>query len=148
MFGYHTVYDPDTAPDAWTEMLVRSFYGDLWESGHVAVADVVLHPKVRFRGSIGEERRGIDGYWRYFDLIRGAFGEYQCEILSLVSNGDQAAAKMRFSGWHRREFLGFEPSKRDIAWHGAAFFQVKKRKLRDIWVLGDTDGLRAQLAAE
>lgn len=125
--------------------LIESFYSDVWQSGNVADADRVLHPDLRFRGSIGQVKRGREGFWDYFNLIRGAFGEYTCEILELIADGDQAAAKMRFSGVHRRPFLGVEATGRDITWKGAAFFKMKDGMLFDIWVLGDTDGLRAAL---
>ena len=125
--------------------LIESFYSDVWVSGNVEDAERVLHPRLRFRGSIGEEKQGLDGFWEYFNLIRGAFGEYQCEILELVADGDQAAAKIRFSGFHRRVFLGVEATGRNIAWKGTAFFKMKDDMLFDIWVLGDTDGLRAAL---
>ena len=126
--------------------LVRAFYQDVWMSGDVACADRVLHPDLRFRGSIGLEKRGRDGFWEYFELIRGAFAEYRCDILSLVEDGDDAAAKMRFSGIHRRPFMDVQPTRSWVTWQGTAFFRMKDDMLHDIWVLGDVDGLRASLA--
>ena len=127
------------------EDLIEAFYSDVWQSGNVADAERILHPDLRLRGSVGEEKRGLDGFWEYFNLIRGAFGQYRSEILELVADDEQAAVKMRFSGMHRRVFLGVEPTRQDVAWKGTAFFRMKDDKLADIWVLDDDEGLRAVL---
>ena len=141
-------FDPDTSAELWLDMLIRAFYADLWGAGDVATGADVLHPDLRFRGSIGQEHHGINGFWSYADYVRGALGGYHCEILSLVCQDTRAAAKMRFSGRHRDDFMGVAPTGREIAWHGAAFFEMHEAKLRDIWVLGDTDGLRRALGGE
>lgn len=77
--------------------------------------------------------------------ITSALSDYRCDIDSLLIDGDRAAAKVRFSGVHVGEFLGFPPTGRRVEWVGAAFFVGDENKLRDIWVLGDIESLRAQL---
>lgn len=127
------------------EGLVRHFYADLWEAGREEHAAQILHSDLVFRGSIGQQARGIDGFIRYLRMVRHSFADYRCDIVSLVSSGGQAAARMRFHGIQRAQFLGFEPTGRRVEWAGAAFFELRDSRLADIWVLGDTDGLRAQL---
>jgi predicted ester cyclase len=41
--------------------------------------------------------------------------------------------------------MGFAPTGRPVAWAGAALFTLKGGKIADLWVLGDVDGLRAEL---
>ena len=131
-----------------TAGLVRDFYARLWEAGDRAAADDILHPELVFRGSIGMEKHGIDGFWEYLTLVRTALGDYRCDVLSLVTDGPKAAAKMYFHGEHRAEFLGTAPTHRRIGWHGAAFFEARDGRLSDIWVLGDVDGLRAAIKGD
>ena len=130
---------------AETADLVRGFYARLWEAGDRAAADEILHPELVFRGSIGTEKRGIDGFWEYLSLVRDALSDYRCDILELLADGPKAAAKMWFHGQHRAEFMGVPATGRRIGWHGAAFFEMREDKLAEIWVLGDTDGLRAAM---
>ena len=56
-------------------------------------------------------------------------------------------AKMRFTGVHAGEFLGYAPTGRPVEWTGAAFFAADGELLRDIWVLGDLVTLHEQLHA-
>ena len=129
------------------EHLIRRFYTDLWEAGDETAAPDILHPDLTFRGSVGLSKTGIDGYLDYLRLIRTALADYRCDILSLITQGDKAAARMRFHGRHVGEFLGVGSTHRRISWQGAAFFEMRESRLADIWVLGDTDALRAQLEA-
>lgn len=78
--------------------------------------------------------------------VHRALGRYQCLIDELVTDGDRAAARMRFTGKHRAEFLGVPATGRQIAWAGAAFFRCEGGRIRDLWVLGDVVEIRRQLA--
>ncbi len=127
------------------EDLVRRFYADLWEAGDEAAAPDILHPDLAFRGSVGLGTSGIDGYLEYLRMIRTALDDYRCDILSLIAQGDKAAARMRFHGQHVADFLGVAATNKRISWQGAAFFEMRDARLADIWVLGDTDALRSQL---
>ncbi|MEM1298281.1 MAG: ester cyclase, partial [Pseudomonadota bacterium] len=138
-------YAARVADGSVVEGLVRELYARLWEAGDRAAPDGILHPELVFRGSVGMERRGINGFWDYLSLVRTALDDYRCDILSLIADGPHAAAKMYFHGVHRGKFLGIAPSGRHIGWHGAAFFEVRDGLLADIWVLGDVDGLRAAM---
>jgi predicted ester cyclase len=84
----------------------------------------------------------------YVRMVTTALSEYRCDLESLIAEGDSAAAKVRFSGIQVGDFLGHPPTGRRIEWVGAAFFTADDNKLRDIWVLGDLDSLRAQLGTK
>jgi len=125
--------------------LIRRFYDELWEQGREASAPEILHPDLRFRGSLGDQKQGIEGYLDYLRAVRSGLANYRCEILSLVCEDTRAAAKMRFSGDHTGVFQGVAPTGRHVAWHGAAFFSAREARLAEIWVLGDLEALRPQL---
>jgi predicted ester cyclase len=63
----------------------------------------------------------------------------------ILHPGNDAAARLRFSGVHIGPFLGYQPTGRQIEWQGAAFFTAQDGLLATIWVLGDLDTLRSQL---
>lgn len=125
--------------------LVQLFYEKLWNEINLDVANEILHPNVTFRGSVGVGATGPHEVCDYVVMITSALSDYRCDIDSLLIDGDRAAAKVRFSGVHVGEFLGFPPTGRRVEWVGAAFFVGDANKLRDIWVLGDVEPLRAQL---
>jgi predicted ester cyclase len=105
----------------------------------------VLHPDVTFRGSLGSERCGRPAFAEYLTSVTTALGAYRCDIEHLVVEGPSAAARMTFSGVHRAPFLGYPATGRRVAWAGAAFFAFDGELVRDLWVLGDLDGLHRQL---
>lgn len=125
--------------------LVRLFYEKLWNEVDFGVADEILHPDVTFRGSVGIGAIGRQEVCDYVRMVTAALSKYRCDVESLIVEGASAAARVRFSGLHEGEFLGFPPTGRHVEWIGAAFFVGDEGKLRDIWVLGDLESLRAQL---
>jgi len=78
-------------------------------------------------------------------MVTTALSEYRCDVEELVAQGPSAAAKVRFSGLHSGDFLGYSPTGRRVEWMGAAFFVEADDMLRDIWVLGDLANLQTQL---
>jgi predicted ester cyclase len=127
--------------------LVRRFYDEVWNRQDEAVAREILHADFRFRGSLGPELRGVDGFIDYLRATHRALGAYTCIIDDLVANTDRAAARMRFRGIHRARFFGVEATGREIIWAGAAFFTSDGNQIVALWVLGDLDSVKRQLGA-
>jgi len=129
------------------EALVRRFYADVWNRWDDAALDDVLDEDFVFRGSLGDEVRGRDGFRGYRDKIRAGFPDFHNEIVELVTEGERAAARLRYSGHHRGAILGVAATGAPITYDGAAFFTARDGRLVQAWVLGDVDGLRRRLAA-
>jgi len=127
--------------------LVRRFYDEVWNRQDEAVARAILHADFRFRGSLGPELRGVDGFIDYLRATHRALGSCTCIVDDLVATTDRAAARMRFRGIHRARFFGVEATGREIIWAGAAFFTSDGNQIVALWVLGDLDGVKRQLGA-
>lgn len=124
---------------------VRRFYEILWNTQDISAISSILHKQVRFRGSLGTENHGYEGFIEYLDSIHHALADYRCTIHELVAEGNSAFAKMSFGGIHRRNFIGYPPSGKRVEWDGCALFHFDGDLIIDIWVLGDLKGLEAQL---
>ncbi|WP_217352051.1 ester cyclase, partial [Ruegeria sp. HKCCA6837] len=127
--------------------LVESFYADVWNRRDFDVAHDIIAADFGFRGSLGSEKKGIDGFLEYVDAVHAALGNYTCIINDLVLTDDRVAARMTFRGTHQAEFFGVAATKREIEWAGAAFFTLSGNKLSQLWVLGDVDAVKQQLGA-
>jgi steroid delta-isomerase-like uncharacterized protein len=126
--------------------LVASFYSDLWNRGDLSFVPALLRDDFTFRGSLGDERKGPAGFVAYLTAVRGALGSYRCDVLDLVAEGRRAFARMRFSGVHVGDFLGYPPTGARIEWTGAALFTAgEDGRIADLWVLGDVHALVKQL---
>jgi steroid delta-isomerase-like uncharacterized protein len=127
---------------------VRRFYDELWNQWRFELADELLAPDLRFRGSLGTEVRGREGFLDYARGIRAAFPDFHNDVQELVADDRQraAAARLRYSGRHEGALLGVAPPGRRITYAGAAFFGFddQARVVRG-WVLGDLAQLFDQL---
>jgi predicted ester cyclase len=121
--------------------LVRQFYERIWNGGDLDAVVDLLHEDFLFRGSLGSECRGREGFTDHVRSVRGALSDYRCEILDCVTQDNRAFAKMRFSGVHTREFLGHLPTGLPVHWLGAALFRFSEDLIAELWVLGDQAGL-------
>lgn len=126
--------------------LVERFYHEVWNCADERVAYAILHPDFRFRGSLGPEKHGPDGFIAYMRQIHAALAGYTCTIEAIVEQGEHAAVRLRFSGAHQGLFFGVPPSGRQITWSGAAFFETGEGQITRLWVLGDIDPVKQQLA--
>ena len=131
-----------------SERLVEVFYHQVWNKADEHRARDILSKDFRFRGSLGPEKHGQDGFIEYMHSIHEALGDYTCIIEDLVVTNNAVAAKMIFRGRHRARFFGIEPTGREISWAGAAFFTIKDERINSLWVLGDIDSVKQQLGVD
>lgn len=128
-----------------TPALVQDFYDRLWHRGDERAAPELLTTDFTFRGSLGPSMHGHEPFLGYVRAVRGALSDYTCEIVACVAEGEQAFARMRFSGTHSGPFLGHAPTGKRVSWQGAALFTFRGGRIADLWVLGDLAALEAQL---
>jgi steroid delta-isomerase-like uncharacterized protein len=129
-----------------TGQLVSRFYERLWNAWDDAAVGTTLAPGFTFRGSLGRNTSGRDGWRAYRDLIRRGAPDFHNEVVDLVvGDGGRAAARLRYSGTHLGPLLGLAPTGRRFSYSGAAFFSADGGLLADAWVLGDLADLRRQL---
>ena len=125
--------------------IVHRFYSDVWNKHDNSAIPNLLQPDFTFRGSLGQCKTGHSEFADYVDFVHQALDAYKCDILDLVTEGNQCFARMRFSGNHHGEFFGFKPTGKKIEWAGAALFTFRDGLVADLWVLGDVHGLLEQL---
>lgn len=128
--------------------IVERFYLDAWNRWDDTAVPEILAPDFVFRGSLGEQVRGRDGWRGYRDRIRAAVPDFHNDIVDLVVEEEyRAAARLRYTGHHRGELLGVPGTGRRIDYAGAAFFTARNGLLTEAWVLGDLITLRGQIGA-
>src|SRR5712692_7384519 len=125
--------------------LVDAFYQRIWNEGDEQAISELLAEDFSFRGSLGVELRGREAFKDYVQSIRGSLADYRCNVLGCVAEGNQAFAKMRFSGIHVGSFRGYAATGKPIHWMGAALFRFVDGAIAEVWVLGDLAGLDAIL---
>jgi predicted ester cyclase len=124
---------------------VRIFYSELWDRADKSLIPTIFHPGFTFRGSLGRTLAGHEQFADYVDWVTGVFGNYTSDILVMIEEADYVSAKMRFHGIHRKELFGVPPTGRHVWWIGMPIFTFEGRKVKDLFVLGDLQGLIERL---
>jgi steroid delta-isomerase-like uncharacterized protein len=125
--------------------LVEAFYGRIWNQGDERAIPELLAEDFSFRGSLGIELDGREAFKEYVRSIRTALANYHSDIMACVTEGDEAFAKMRFSGVHVSPFRGYAATGKRVEWLGAALFRFADGVIAEVWVLGDLTGLDVML---
>jgi predicted ester cyclase len=86
--------------------LVERFYERLWNAWDDDAVEGILAEDFKFRGSLGQQTVGRDGWRAYRDQVRAAAPDFSNELVELVVDGDRAAARLRCVGTHRGLLLG------------------------------------------
>jgi steroid delta-isomerase-like uncharacterized protein len=126
--------------------LVRRWYEEMWNRWNEAVFEQILDPEIEMRGSLGHVHHGFSGMAAYMRFVRDAFPDFHNEIEETVEEGDRVFVRLRYTGTHRGELFGIPATGRRIEYAGAALFRFRGDRIRSVWVLGDVDGLKRQLA--
>lgn len=130
------------------EQLVHRFYDDVWNRNDKAAAFEILHTDLRFRGSLGIDYRGPEGFLVYKSAITAALSGFLCRVEDLVATPDRAVVQVHFEGHHSGKMYDVEPTGRLIGWTGAAFFSTDGGQITRLWILGDVDSVKSQLGAK
>jgi predicted ester cyclase len=131
-----------------TRELVKKFISEIWNRGEVELIPKVCHPSLRFNGHVGMDRVGHEGFARMVTTVREALSEYHCEIHSMVVESTKAFCRLRFTGKHTGNLLGYPPTGKTVAWMGASEFTCKNGKILKVWELGDLKSLEEQLRSD
>lgn len=126
--------------------LVGRYYEQLWNEWNDTMVHEVLSAGFMFRGSLGTETRGRDEWRRYRDTVSSGASDFHNEVVQLVIDGDEAAARLAYTGTHTGRLADLPPTGRRFAYAGAAFFVARDGVLGCGWVLGDLAGLGRQLS--
>jgi steroid delta-isomerase-like uncharacterized protein len=127
--------------------LVSDFYERLWNRWDRVAVSEVLSPEIRFRGSLGIEKRGHEGFIEYVDFIREAFPDFHNTVEEMIADGDRVAARLTYRGTHQGEIFGILPTNRRIQYAGVALFTFENGNISEVWILGDMLAVMSQIGA-
>jgi predicted ester cyclase len=77
--------------------------------------------------------------------VTGAFGQCTTDVVAMIEEGNRVSGTMRFHGYHRKELFGVPPSGKHVCRKGMPIFTFERARVRDLHVLGDSDGLIGRL---
>lgn len=120
------------------QAVVRRFYDELWNEWRLEVAEQIVSPALRFRGSLGTTCSDRDEFKQYVETVRAAFPDWHNRIDEMIASEDRVVTRMTWTGTHRGALGDVEPTGARVEYPGAAFFRLAGGVIEEAWVIGDT----------
>ena len=79
--------------------------------------------------------------------FREAFPDFRDSIDIQLAEGDMVATRFTSMGTHRSEFMGVEPTNRELTWTGITIDHISEGKIVESWANWDMMGMMQQLGA-
>lgn len=128
------------------DAFARRWNEEIWGARNLdAIDDLVAEEFVMYDPGLPEPVRGTDGARQVVEMILTAFPEPQVELEAVVSEGDRLAVRNRFTAIHGGEYLGVEPTGREVEILVAAFQRMEDGRLVEEHQLVDRLGMLQQL---
>jgi steroid delta-isomerase-like uncharacterized protein len=129
--------------------LVRRFYDQVWNKGHVAVtSDVFAEDYVRHDLQASSAELGPSGQARIAADFRAAFPDLRMELDLILGEGDLVAARWTTEGTNTGAWAGRPPTGKRAQFSGVNIFRIRGGKVVELWNHRDDLGLMRQLGAE
>ena len=125
--------------------IVRRYYDEMWNRWDLSLAEGLLAPDLRFRGSLGTVAEGIGWFCRYARGVWQGFPDFHNEIVEMVAEGDVVVARLVFSGTHRGEVLGVAATGRRVRYEGIAWIRIEGALIAEVIVMADWEELLRQI---
>ena len=123
--------------------VARRFVAEVWNAGHLAAADELIHPAYVVPG-VGQ---GPEAVKRNIETYRAAFPDLEWTIDDVIAEGDRVALRLTLRGTHRGPFRGIAPTGKHVTMREMVFSRIVDGKLHTGWFQADSLGLRVQLGA-
>jgi len=133
-----------TTSPAENKALMRRFVDEVWNQGHLEVADELFHPEAS-SPSAPALPRGAEGVKVIAGMFRSAFPDYWMTIDLLLAEGDRVAARFTQGGTHQGDLFGIAPTGKSVTFTEMGVLRVADGRVVESWYVVDMAGLMQQL---
>ena len=114
-------------------------YQDIYNSNDLdylaeAVSEDLLTPNI-----MSGIPHGLEGAKAAHRIMLAGFPDYQTIIEDMIAEGDKVAARIKMTGIHAGEFIGIQPTGKQIAFTGIYIARIANSKIVEHW--GEEDGV-------
>lgn len=119
-----------------TESLIRQDVEEVWNSGGTLdVIDDIFADDFVFYSPMGSaEIHGPAGYRDFAERFRSAFSNMTTEIDETITQDERAAGRFTMRAMHDGEFMGIEPTNREVELTGMIIEHVEGGKIKAKYV--------------
>ena len=82
---------------------------------------------------------------QHIKLFESAFPRYKLTIEDMIAEEDKVAVRATFQSIHRGEFMGIQPTSKEVTISGMLIYRIANGKIVEHWMNFDNMGLMEQL---
>ena len=126
--------------------IVRVFYKDMWDHADKALIPRVFHHDFTFPAGHSDRCFAVMSSSLAMLIWSPKRSVSTQQISSTLSRkATRSSQRCGFTGSIGKELLGVAPTGTHVWWYGVPMFTFEDGKVRDLWVLGDLQGLLRRL---
>ncbi len=122
---------------AQNKAVVKRFMNELITENRPELIEELIAEEYVYHGGDDEEYHGREGFRQVLDSYRHAFPDLRLQIHRMVAQGDMVATWYTFSGTHRGDLNGIEPTGRQVCSTSVQFATVRDGQIAEEWDLVD-----------
>ena len=125
---------------------VRRLFEEVWNQGHVPVADELFTPTYTHHdSSTPDVGRGPESEKKRVTLYRNAFPDIRFTIEDIIAEGETVVARWSCRGTHKGDLNGIAPTGKQFNITGVSIARFTNGKMFEGFVNWDALGLMQQL---
>ena len=125
---------------------VRRLFEEVWNKGHVQVADELIAPTYTHHdSSTPDVGRGPEAEKKRVNLYRNAFPDIRFTVEDIITEGETVVARWSSRGTHKGELNGIAPTNKQFNITGVSIARFTNGKMFEGFVNWDALGLMQQL---
>jgi predicted ester cyclase len=83
--------------------------------------------------TVSERHSSLKAFHKFFDVICGAFPDYDLNIENMVLKNDRVMVRYTIYGTHKGDFMGLAPTNERVAVTGIDVFRLDNGKVVEHW---------------
>lgn len=132
-------------PGEEIKAIIRRVFGEIYNQGHLDVADEVFAAEYIWHNVSGPDVHGSEGMKRHVAMVRNAFPDIHVTTEDMIAEGDRVASRWTIVGTHKGEFVGIPPTGVQVMFTGILISRISNGKIVEDWENSDVLGMLQQL---
>ncbi|RQH00842.1 ester cyclase [Natrarchaeobius oligotrophus] len=134
--------------EAENKELAQKYAEEVVTEGHLDIIDeIIADEHVQHTSAVSETLHGPEEVKENVSMLREAFPDTECVVQDLIADGDMVVRRDRATCTHEGEFMGIEPTGKEIEIQGVHIHRIEDGQIAETWSQSDMMGAMAQLGA-
>lgn len=123
---------------------LQRVFDEAFNRGDLRVIDELCAPDYILHDATGDYQ-GPQGFKNFVKMYRTAFPDTHIQVLDLIAEGDQVAARSMYTGTNTGAFMGIPATGKAVKATGIVVTRMEGDRAAESWTANDSLGLMQQL---